>query len=169
MSTSKGLLNKWATSVAAVLGFKQPVPVSEVPQIEIPPIPALLRKVVLVAGNINGLPFLMPKEDAEYWKIPFQEMQKTPKHYSDLMIRLTFNKREEDHDFLVCHFFALEKEDMLLLMETLLTLDKAMWVGVMYKEQWLYIKAKHTTDCHHVTYDYFFPDATPEEIEYSRF
>ena len=133
-----------------------------------PPEPTVYKEQ-LVAGNLNGLPFMLHKEQAIEFKIPYQEMSKLVKCYRDLEIRLTFHKPEEYYDFPVCHFYALEKEDIIPLMGTLLTLDRVMWVGVLHQEKWLYIKTKSVVTTHHVTIDHFFPDATPEEIEYSRF
>ena len=135
----------------------------------VPPPEPIIHKEQLVASNLNGLPFMLHEKQAIEFKIPYQKMSKLTKCYRDLEIRLTFNEPEEDHDLPVCYFYALEKEDIIPLMGTLLTLDRASWIGVIHQQKWLYIKTKDVAVTHHVTIDHFFRDATPEEIEYSRF
>lgn len=120
----------------------------------------------LVAFHIKGVPVLGELAGVERFGFKYHNLEKIPPFQQHLPFIVTMYTDTNE----TFKFYALEKEDMHVIGDGLLNNDDVLWVGVYHREQWLQfwnyaIGAIAPPN----TIDFWYPGATEEEIEASRF
>lgn len=120
----------------------------------------------LVVFHIKGVPVLGELAGVIRLGFKYHNVEKIPPFQQHLPFIVTmYTDTNETYKF-----YALEKEDMHVIGDGLLDNEDVLWVGVYHREQWLQfwnymIGASAPPD----TIDRWYPNATAEEIEASRF
>lgn len=129
-------------------------------------IPSYGREERLVCFHLNGVPVLGQQEGVEQLGLEYHELKKVPVFQRYLPLILTIHTK----GYPSYKFYALEKEDISAIGNSLVEFKDVLWVGVHHREHWLQIWGYGVgTAGVSRTIDYWYPTATAKEIEASRF
>jgi len=119
----------------------------------------------LVAGNLNGLPFITEDWRMDQLGLPYVIMDNVPEFLLDFVLDVELSEKS-GNKFSV---FPLEKEDIAQLGVALSKVAGGRWVGARHKSRWLQTWRNGVVENAHQTIDAFYLDMTPEQIERSKF
>lgn len=170
------VINSWFKNrflaVTQPKGYKAPINVEELikevvfTSIPLEKIPTYGPEERLVAFHIGGVPVLGEQAGAELLGFKYHELNKIPPFQQHLPFIVTMYSENNP----TYKFYALEKEDMNEIGNGLIEKHDVLWVGIFHREHWLQIWNYMVGAIEPAsTIDRWYPNATEEEIEASRF
>lgn len=123
----------------------------------------------LVAGNLNGYPFVAEDWYLDMLKLPYVVMDVIPEFVLDF--KLDVELSEKSGRQIIIH--VLDKTDIKGLAEAFSKVEgfeqTGRWVGVAHKTRWLQTWRNGAVENPQQTIDVFYTGMTPEQIEHSKF
>lgn len=120
----------------------------------------------LVCFHIDGVPVLGEEGIVKQLGCKYHNLERIPVFQQHLPLFLTMHT-EGNPSY---KFYTLEKEDINSIGAGLVKFTNVLWVGVYHREHWLQIWEHHVGALNVArTIAYWYPNATEEEIEASRF